>query len=240
MLEAAPVQGPPSPNHALPQSIHVQDGGKECREAALITSPYTTPSHLLSLATLDQPTQLLAKSLTVLEPTCEDYATAPYADSFNWPAVFTLLQDLCKGEAYTWDTKREFFVVVFRSRLLPDADINLLYELDERSHEEGNLSGGLLKYWFGQTNSSRENLATCKYSTDRLGSCALGCRFIHPMLIETGIWRSRVDAQRGGLGPWHCTARESAREMYERVWFGMLKLEVDDGGRNWAFTEWAE
>lgn len=163
MLEPVPFQQAQSPNQALSQSTHIQDGDQVYNKITLTASPYPAPSHLLSLPTLDHPNQLLAKSLTLLKPIRDDYATGPYVDSFNWPAVFTLLQDLCEREAYTWNTTREFFVVVFRSRLLPDADITQLYELDERSHEEANRSGGLLKYWFGGTNCSRENLATCKY-----------------------------------------------------------------------------
>lgn len=61
-----------------------------------------------------------------------------------------------------------------------------------------------------------------------------------------GIWRDRSDAQRGGAGHWHRRARGAAREMYERIEFGMLRLVVgrgggDDGdGMDWGFSNWEE
>ncbi|RMJ21295.1 hypothetical protein PHISP_07828, partial [Aspergillus sp. HF37] len=161
--------------------------------------------------TLDQPSQLLARSLTILAPTRDDYATALYAASFNWPAVFARLQDLCTAHGYPWHEARGFCVVVFRSRLRAGADADWLHELDERSDEEACASGGLLKYWFGGADWRGDNLATC-------------------------IWRCRADAQRGGLGAWHRRARGAARELYERVEFAVLRLEVGDGGREWRFT----
>lgn len=127
----------------------------------LISSPYNAPLHLLDLNTLDKPSQLLAKALTIFKPIRADYATAEYTESFNWDAVLGLLKQLCEMEGYFW-TKQEFFVVEFRSYLAPEADKDRLHELDARSHQEATASGGLLKYWFGSMNERRENLATCE------------------------------------------------------------------------------
>lgn len=57
---------------------------------------------------------------------------------------------------------------------------------------------------------------------------------------DSGIWRSKADARRGGMGPWHKRARDSARELYERIDFRMFKLEIDDGVRGWRFDDWVE
>ncbi|KAL3480261.1 hypothetical protein BJX99DRAFT_221015 [Aspergillus californicus] len=127
----------------------------------LITSPYTTAEHFLTLSTLDKSNQLLARALKTLTPIRPDYATAPYTESFNWNTVFETLHTLAREEKYPWTTK-SFYVVVFRSILRADADIDKLSLLDERSHAEAVASGGLLKYWFGVKNEkTRENLATC-------------------------------------------------------------------------------
>jgi hypothetical protein len=126
----------------------------------LITSPYTTPDHLLDLTTLDTPNRLFAQALTALTPIRNDYATAPYTESFNWAAVFEKLHALAAAEDYAWKRER-FYVVAFRSILNADADGDRLHLLDERSHAEAVASGGLLKYWFGSKNARRENLATC-------------------------------------------------------------------------------
>lgn len=59
-------------------------------------------------------------------------------------------------------------------------------------------------------------------------------------LTGPGIWRSRADARRGGLGAWHGKARGAAKDMYEWIGFAMLRLEVGDGGRIWGFSEWVD
>jgi hypothetical protein len=128
----------------------------------LIISPYNSSLHLLNLQTLDPANSLLAQALTILRPVRADYATAPYADSFNWDHVFTFLRELSIREGHTWSRTR-FYVVIFRSTLSASADAERLHELDARSHQEAVASGGLLKYWFGTKNAQRENLASCRF-----------------------------------------------------------------------------
>ncbi|KAL2221272.1 hypothetical protein M432DRAFT_605757 [Thermoascus aurantiacus ATCC 26904] len=180
----------------------------------LIVSPYNEPGHLLDLKTLDTPNQLLAKALTIFKPIRDDYATAPYTESFNWEAVIELLRDLCAAEGYRWQ-RQKFYVVTFRSRLFPDVDMQLLHDLDVHSHREATASGGLLKYWFGTKDENHRNLATC-------------------------IWRSKADARLGGTGPWHQRARAAARDFYERIVFTTLKLVIDDGAAAWEISDWTE
>ncbi|KKK24879.1 hypothetical protein P175DRAFT_0521662 [Aspergillus ochraceoroseus IBT 24754] len=194
-------------------------------------SPYPEPDHLLDLTTLDRQPRLLAKALTTLTNTRADYATAPYAESFNWDTVFQTLQDLANSDPdpepetepetetappkkANW-TPQSFYVVVFRSVLRETADLDLLYRLDFESHREAVESGGLLKYWFGVRNERRENLATC-------------------------IWRSRHDARVGGTGPWHKKARGAARELYEGIEFTTLELVVGGSVGEWELRDWVE
>ncbi|KAL4893915.1 hypothetical protein BDV59DRAFT_201234 [Aspergillus ambiguus] len=180
----------------------------------LVASPYTDPAHLLDYATLDRSSQMLARALTILQPTRDDYATACYLDSFNWADVIDSVRRLCQEARYSW-TRRSFYVIVFRSRVQPAVDSAYLYELDVQSHREAMASGGLLKYWFGTTNASRENLATC-------------------------IWRSRRDAQLGGTGPWHRRARMAIDQFYERISLTRLKLEIEDDVKTWGISEWED
>ncbi|KAL2004206.1 hypothetical protein VTN02DRAFT_5349 [Thermoascus thermophilus] len=187
-----------------------QGGGDDL----LIVSPYNDPAHLLDLKTLDTPNRLLATALTVFKPVRDDYATAPYTETFNWDAVVELLRDLAQAEGYQW-RRQKFYVVVFRSRLFPDVDMQLLHDLDVHSHREATASGGLLKYWFGTKDENHQNLATC-------------------------IWRSRTDARLGGTGPWHQRARGAARDLYERIVFTTLKLVIDDGATAWEISDWTE
>ncbi|KAL5341813.1 hypothetical protein BJX70DRAFT_395542 [Aspergillus crustosus] len=178
----------------------------------IISSPYTTPDHLLDLSTLDTQSRLFAQALTHLTPIRPDYAIAPYTESFNWATVFETLSSLSKAENHTWK-QQSFYVVVFRSVLNAGVDVDWLSQLDERSHAEAAESGGLLKYWFGVKNGRRENLATC-------------------------LWRHRDDARAGGTGPWHAKARAAAVELYEKITFTTLELVIPEDVGKWEIKAW--
>lgn len=128
----------------------------------LISSPYSNSANQLQLSPLDLQSRLFAFALTALKPIRSDYATAPYLESFNWPEVLSTLRTLCLQAEIQWE-KQDFYVVIFRSKLLADADRVRLGELDQKSHEEACTSGSLLHYWFGSTDTERRNLATCAY-----------------------------------------------------------------------------
>ncbi|EDN06837.1 hypothetical protein I7I51_05577 [Histoplasma capsulatum] len=196
-------------------SLQLQQGLKY-QEAApssshLISSPYNRDGHHLDLHTLDPSSQLLAKALTVLKPIRSDYAVAEYIESFNWKLVMDVLRDLAIAEGHEWKDL-SFHVVTFRSVLLPTADSDRLMELDLYSHWGATVSGGLLKYWFGIKDEKFRNLATC-------------------------IWRSKEDARRGGLGPWHRQAIATANELYESVEFKTWKLTIADGIEVWEIAD---
>lgn len=154
---AASLQLKPGP----PQDTFTQSSLSNERANLLITSPYNAPPHLLDLSTLDIANQLVAKALTIFQPIRDDYATAPYLDSFNWATVVEFLRHLAEEEGYRW-TRQSFYVVAFRSRLFDDVDGDRLSDLDAHSHREASQSGGLLKYWFGSKDGENRNLATCK------------------------------------------------------------------------------
>ena len=76
----------------------------------LIVSPYIEPAHLLDLGTLDTANQLLAKALTGLKCLRIDYATAPYAEIFNWSQIVQSVKDLASKSNFTWNEQGcEFF-----------------------------------------------------------------------------------------------------------------------------------
>jgi hypothetical protein len=130
----------------------------------LITSPYNSPEHLQDLTRLTLEYRIFSLALSVMRPIRDDYATAEYLESFNWDEVLGYVRRLSAVAGVSWKSK-EFYAVIFRSRLKPEADRDLLGELDSGSHAEAVESGGLLKYWFGTATDERYNLATCKFST---------------------------------------------------------------------------
>lgn len=191
------------------------------------SSPYDDPANFLDLRELTSPERLLAIALTYLKSSRPDYATAPYMESFNWSAVFSILRTLCQQSGIEWK-RHEFYLVIFRSRLRTTADRVRLGELDKKSHEEACASGGLLTYWFGSPNAEMRNLATCELISSH---CVKSTQTDD---IYLGIWRNREDAAAGGKGPWHRKARGAAREMYEEISFHTHKFLVGDGAETWC------
>lgn len=129
----------------------------------LTASPYHGKEHLLDLRTLDLPNRLLALALTGLQVATQEYASVTYEEAFDWTALMAQLRVLVAETGFSW-TRQEFYVVEFRSKLLPRIDNDLLFKLDKESHREATQSGGLLTYWYGKPNSNRRNLATCEYT----------------------------------------------------------------------------
>jgi hypothetical protein len=118
---------------------------KPGRDRYLVVSPYHEQDHLLDLETLDVENQLLALSLTKLRCLREDYATAPYTESFNWEEVMKSLHTLTREVGHSWK-ETSFFVVAFRSRIPPTTVYAELGTLDKAAHAEATASGGFLKY----------------------------------------------------------------------------------------------
>ena len=110
----------------------------------MVVSPYEDEPHLLDLRTLDTPNRLLAKALTRMMCLKKDYATALYEESFNWAEVMDQLGTLTKEASYDWK-EQGFYVVVFRSRVLPETIRADLGALDKAAHAEAMASGGFLK-----------------------------------------------------------------------------------------------
>lgn len=113
-------------------------------EGLLVISPYTDIPHLLDLSTVGIEDQLLAKALTSFQCLREDYATAPYLETFNWIDVLAKVHSLSQAIEHTW--KRQiYYIVVFRSQILPSTNYSNLGVLDKAAHAEAVKSGGFLK-----------------------------------------------------------------------------------------------
>ncbi|CAK7241571.1 MAG: hypothetical protein STHCBS139747_003034 [Sporothrix thermara] len=186
----------------------------------IIASPY--PDHLLDLATLDPQTQQLARALAVLDKTRDDYATAPYVDSFNFSTVVDELRRLYRTKApgapeaspARW-TRRDYFVVAFRSQIPHTTAYSDLSSLDKAAHREANDSGGLLRYWFDVPDADGRNLATC-------------------------VWRRPADAHEAGHGVQHLRASGLVRALYTEWRIERYRLVIDDDLRSWEVVEWKD
>ncbi|ESZ93615.1 hypothetical protein SBOR_5993 [Sclerotinia borealis F-4128] len=182
----------------------------------LVVSPYDERPHLLDLETLDTPNQLLARALVELKCLREDYATAPYIETFNWQEIIDSLRALAGTSNHTWEEEC-FYIVVFRSQVPPEtvAHYSDLGVLDKAAHAEATESGGFLKYWFGVPDSNGRNLATC-------------------------LWRSSRDAKIGSVGPKHRVAANAARHMYTEWKIERLRLLVKDDIKGWEIEQWVD
>ncbi|MCJ1433947.1 hypothetical protein MMC27_003312 [Xylographa pallens] len=203
---------PCEPPARLVPTIGIDSHEMVVQDNLLIASPYTTPPHLLDLRTISKPNQLLAKALTSFKQVRRDYATAPYAESFNWAHVIEALRVLVDEEcAFSWD-QQSFYIIVFRSQLPPATDQTHLANLDKLSHAGANQSGGLLKYWFGVPDVNGRNLATC-------------------------VWRSRDDARKGGSGVDHVQAMRETMKLYTEWNVERLNLIIGKGVCHWEIVE---
>jgi len=108
----------------------------------LITSPYTEPEHQLDLGTLDNENALLAEAFIHLRCVSDDYATAPYQQSFNWDEVMDILKVLARSRGFK---ETSFFIVAFRSQVKSTDGYDQLGALDKAAHAEANASGGFLR-----------------------------------------------------------------------------------------------
>lgn len=110
----------------------------------LVTSPYTEGAHLLDLHSVNEENALLALALVNMKNVREDYATAPYRDTFNWDDVIETLRALAREHNHRW-RGTSFYIVAFRSRIPPTTVYANLGVLDKAAHAEAVASGGLLK-----------------------------------------------------------------------------------------------
>lgn len=110
----------------------------------LVVSPYTDQEHLLDLQTVDTENQLLALALVHMTHLREDYATAPYLDTFNWDEVIESLRALARKRDHAWK-ETSFYIVAFRSQIPPTTVYSDLGVLDKAAHVEATASGGFLK-----------------------------------------------------------------------------------------------
>jgi hypothetical protein len=113
-------------------------------ENFLVVSPYDELPHLLDLRTLDTANQLLAKALGELKCLRDDYATAPYIQTFNWSEIVNSIKVLASTFGFTWK-EQAFYIVVFRSQIPPTTAYADLGILDKAAHAEATKSGGFLK-----------------------------------------------------------------------------------------------
>ncbi|KAK7420111.1 hypothetical protein QQX98_002974 [Neonectria punicea] len=184
------------------------------QERYLMQSPYAEQAHLLDLETLNHENVLLARGLTRLQVLREDYATAPYVESFNWPEVISEVKRLAK-ESDKGFKETSFYIVAFRSQIKTSTEYADLGRLDQAAHAEAVASGGFLKYWFGEPDSDLRNLATC-------------------------IWRTREDAKNGGKGPAHREAAGATRAMYAFWKIDQHRLVIRDDAESWEIIPWKD
>jgi hypothetical protein len=97
--------------------------------------------------------ELVRRACQQICPIYPDYATRPIQDGFSWSSSLA-------GCAF-----ERLYLVVFRSVLRPNADLDLLREHDDRAYEVALESGGLLRYFKGEANKLGECLSFCLWET---------------------------------------------------------------------------
>jgi hypothetical protein len=127
-----------------------------------------------------------------LRPIRDDYAVAPILEAFNW-------SECLRGvEGVDW------YVVAFRSVRAGDVDDALLFELDERAHEEALSHTGLLHYFSGELDAERRCVSFC-------------------------VWEDRSRAVEAAGLPRHRDAIDVAVRMYDSYVLERYRLTSRDG-----------
>ncbi|KAI4287204.1 MAG: hypothetical protein L6R35_003540 [Caloplaca aegaea] len=206
------LPSPPQPTGLHEEQDNWTEGQSNGRHSLLVVSPYTSPPHLLDLATLNPSQVYLARVLSILAPVTHAYAVISYTKAFNWETVFTALATAVRDDAFKW-TEQFFYIVVFRSQVAPSTNRGHLGELDKRAHAEAMKSGGLFKYWFGTPDADGRNLATC-------------------------IWRQREDAHPGSSGEGHKAAMRATINMYSEWHIERFKLVIGNNVERWNLSPW--
>ena len=97
--------------------------------------------------------EIVHRACQQIRPIYQDYATRPIQDGFSW------------ASSLAGCTFERLYLVVFRSVRLANADLDLLYEHDDRAYENALESGGLLRYFKGEANERGECLSFCLWET---------------------------------------------------------------------------
>lgn len=139
---ALPVSVPAFENLSGARYLKEKDSRPTSR--LIIQSPYVEEEHLLDLNLLSQESATLAIALGHLRPTRNDYATAPYDESFNWLEVINEVKRLVKASGIAF-RETSFYIVAFCSQIKPSTEYGHLGEMDKAAHAEAVASGGFLK-----------------------------------------------------------------------------------------------
>lgn len=181
------------------------------------SSPYHEISHLLDLTRLSIEHRIIALALQSFEPHTPKYAFGDYAQAFNISKIIALIPLYARELLVTFkDT--DIYIIVFRSVLHEEVQHStekrqFLADVDSDSHIEANISGGLLKYWFGTPdNVHGQNLATC-------------------------WWESKKHAQVGGGGNAHKLGMEAVKTWFKRWHVEEYMLEIRHSGNEYTLLK---
>jgi hypothetical protein len=123
-----------------------------------------------------------------------NYARVPFSAGFNVPVILDMAAkegNLPRGHV--------MYIVDFGSLLKPDADRELIANLDNAAHREAKSSAGFLLYFRGDLDPQGYNRSFC-------------------------VWRSKDDAKTAAHRPNHMTAVNAAKEMY--IWYRITMREA--------------
>ena len=181
------------------------------------SSPYHEIAHLLDLTGLSNENRIIALALQSFEPQTPKYAFEDYAQAFNISDIIALIPIYARELLVTFkDT--DIYVIAFRSILHEEVQHStekrqFLADVDSASHIEANISGGLLKYWFGTPdNVHGQNLATC-------------------------WWESKKHAQVGGGGNAHKLGMEAAKSWFKTWNVEEYILEIRHSGNQFTLVK---
>ncbi|CAK7905606.1 hypothetical protein CAAN1_14S04500 [[Candida] anglica] len=182
------------------------------------SSPYHEQEHQLQLDTLDVGYRSLALALQSFVPVNgnKDYQYEEYEKAFPIKEIVERAQEYSKLLGEENLPELTAYVIGFRSILHVEVQESaekrsISARIDKGSHTEANISGGLLKYWFGTPDDENaKNLATC-------------------------WWTNREAAKIGGGGKTHREGMALVKSWYKHWQVEEYELHVLPRGEGYTF-----
>jgi hypothetical protein len=202
------------PSDSAP-AAYLSHGDNHPDERFPISGYNTRDGHFLDLSVMAPEYKFCTRALGVLQHVRNDYAdkAVEYEQAFNWDTVIDKLRSITSKEKDYHFPGVKLFVVAFYSSLLADLPkdtAELLGELDEDAFIEGATSGTLLKYWYGESDAERRNLATC-------------------------LWVSEAEAKKLMKYKLHQEAVKAGAPLYEYFTIKTYQLVIEEGVTSYSF-----
>ncbi|KAJ2143402.1 hypothetical protein IW142_003739 [Coemansia sp. RSA 564] len=185
-------------SNVLISGVYPPREGEAEREVTATPSEYPLPAPVSSDPLLRYtPThedECMREALKLLHPIRDDFRTADYATSFNWPEITeSFIKHLKSPSELPARSECDWYALVFRSQRRADCIDTDLFEADRQAYEEAysTSNGGLLVYWYTELDENNYCMTTCVWTARNIArSVSLLPRHMAAAKMAAGVYVS--------------------------------------------------